>query len=157
MRPFAGNFGKGLFCHGTLIGVLTLFVIASAMGCRRKDTSTAPPAEVRIGYFGNLTHAQAILGVSSGEFARAVQPSVLKPKVFNAGPGLIEALLAGEIDIGYVGPGPTINAHIKSRGEKVRVVAGAAANGVLIVARKGSNIHTFADLAGKVIATPQAR
>src|SRR6185436_8138444 len=68
---------------------------------------------------------------------------------------LIEALLAGEIDIGYVGPGPALNAHSKGRGEKIRVIAGAAANGVLIVARKDSGINSIQELAGKRVATPQ--
>jgi NitT/TauT family transport system substrate-binding protein len=124
-------------------------------GCRKIQTSTRPPGQVRLGYFGNLTHAQAVLGVSSGEFAGAIQPAVLKTKVFNAGPSLIEALLAGEIDIGYVGPGPALNAHVKGHGTQIRVVAGAAENGVLIVARNGSGIEKFADLAGKRIASPQ--
>src|SRR6185503_17962664 len=90
------------------------------------------PSEVRIGYFANLTHAQAVLGAASGDLARAVAPSKFSTKIFNAGPSLIEALNAGEIDIGYVGPGPAINAFTRTRGQGIRVVAGAAANGVVI-------------------------
>lgn len=113
------------------------------------------PDEVRIGYFANLTHAQAVLGVSSGDFEKAVSPSKFSTKVFNAGPSLIEALFAGEIDMGYVGPGPALTAFEKSKGEGVKIVAGAAANGVVIVASKESGIKTLKDLAGKRIATPQ--
>src|SRR5207302_5076575 len=91
--------------------------LIGVIGCRRKVTGNQPLTEVRIGYFGNLTHAQAVLGVSSGDFAAAVQPAKLKTKVFHAGPSLIEALNAGEIDIGYVGPGPALNAHVKGRGK----------------------------------------
>jgi NitT/TauT family transport system substrate-binding protein len=75
--------------------------------------------------------------------------------VFNAGPALMEALFAGEIDIAYVGPGPILNAHQKSRGEAIRVIAGAAANGVMIVARSGSGVGTVAGLARARVATPQ--
>jgi NitT/TauT family transport system substrate-binding protein len=110
---------------------------------------------VRIGYFANLTHAQAVLGIASKDFENAVAPAKVSTKVFNAGPSLIEALFAGEIDVGYVGPGPALNAHAKSRGQGIRVVAGAAANGVLIVARKDSAINTLQDLKGKRVATPQ--
>lgn len=139
-----------------LARTVALLVITWGSGCRKSDSSSAAPvAEVRIGYFGNLTHAQAVLGVSSGEFAEAVKPAALRPKVFNAGPSLIEAVLAGEVDIGYVGPGPALNAHQKTRGQGIRVLAGAAANGVLIVARKDSGITRLQDLAGKRIATPQ--
>jgi NitT/TauT family transport system substrate-binding protein len=110
---------------------------------------------VTIGYFANLTHAQAVLGVASGDFGRAVAPLRLETKLFNAGPSLIEALFAGEIDIGYVGPGPALSAFERSAGKGIVVVAGAAANGVVVVARKGSGIATLADLAGKRVATPQ--
>lgn len=145
-----------------LILVLGLALsLAFAVGCKNDSSSNGGPTtaqplkELRIGYFGNLTHAQAVLGVQSGEFASAVKPAALSTKVFNAGPSLIEALLAGEIDIAYVGPGPALNAHLKSHGEGIRILSGAAANGVLIVARKDSGINTLEDLKGKIVATPQ--
>jgi NitT/TauT family transport system substrate-binding protein len=126
-----------------------------AMGASTALAAGDPPKEVRLGYFANVTHAQAVLGVSSGEFQKALPGSRLETKTFNAGPALVEALFAGEIDIGYVGPSPAINAYAKSRGEGIRVVAGAAANGVVIVAAPKSGIKTMADLKGKRIATPQ--
>jgi len=114
------------------------------------------PAEVRLGYFPNLTHAQAVLGVFSGDFQRALGPDTqLVPEKFNAGPALVSALLAGDVDVAYVGPGPALTAWAQTNGQVIRVVAGAAANGVVIVARQGSGIKTLADLAGKRIATPQ--
>jgi NitT/TauT family transport system substrate-binding protein len=142
--------------------VLTFLVIVSVMsamltGCRRDPTDGpgGAPRVVRIGYFANLTHAQAVLGISSGEMARALSPSKVETRVFNAGPSLVEALFAGEIDIGYVGPGPALAAHARSGGQAIRVIAGAASNGVVVVARKGSGITTWADLAGRRLATPQ--
>ncbi len=128
------------------------------LGCSRRAEG-APSAEalqvVRIGYFANLTHAQAVLGVASGDYARAVSPAKLETKVFNAGPSVIEALFAGEVDIAYVGPGPALGAHARSHGQGIRVLAGGAANGVVVVVRKDSGIHALADLAGKRVATPQ--
>jgi NitT/TauT family transport system substrate-binding protein len=108
-----------------------------------------------LGYFANVTHAQAVLGIASGDFQNALGSVAVKTRVFNAGPALIEALNAGAIDIGYVGPGPVISAHYNSHGEAVRVISGAAANGVVIVARKDSGITSLKDLAGKRLATPQ--
>jgi NitT/TauT family transport system substrate-binding protein len=133
---------------------LLVLSIAALPGCSRSAQSSEATV-IRIGYFANLTHAQAVLGVASGDFAGALAPAKLETKVFNAGPSLIEALFAGEIDIGYVGPGPVIAAHQKSGGKGIRVIAGAAANGVVIVARDGSGITTMADLAGKRLGTPQ--
>jgi NitT/TauT family transport system substrate-binding protein len=149
-RLAAGLFFVLLMLAGVWVGV----------GCNKgKDGATggaeAPPAEVRVGYFANLTHAPAVLGVSSGDFERAVAPSKFSTKVFNAGPSLIEALFAEEIDVGYVGPGPALTAFDKSHGKGIVVVSGAAANGVVIVARSGSGINTLQDLAGHKIASPQ--
>lgn len=140
-----------------LVGLVLLPPLALlSLNCDKdKSNTSGPNQEVRIGYFANVTHAQAVLATSGGQFEKAIAPARLSTKVFNAGPSLIEALFAGEIDIGYVGPGPALNAHAKGRGEKVRVIAGAAANGVLIIARKDAGINSFADLAGKRVATPQ--
>lgn len=129
-------------------------------GCGKSEPVSGPTGsatldEVRLGYFANVTHAQAVLGVASGDFQTALGATKLKTKVFNAGPELVEALNAGEIDIGYMGPGPTLSADVNSRGQAVRVISGAAADGVVIVASKDSGIHSLADLKGKRIATPQ--
>src|SRR3954471_23363486 len=153
------------FMTGVARAIGAILLLTLAAGCDSGTntaggtSSTAPagggPSQVRIGYFANLTHAQAVLGVASGDFQRAVAPAKVTTKVFNAGPSLVEALFAGEIDIGYVGPGPALAAHGKSKGRGVRVIAGAAANGVLIVARDGSGINSLEDLKGKRLATPQ--
>ncbi|HEX3357649.1 MAG TPA: aliphatic sulfonate ABC transporter substrate-binding protein [Tepidisphaeraceae bacterium] len=141
--------------------IASLLAIMAVTGCGSKESASVAtnqqtaPSEVTIGYFANLTHAQAVLGVSSGEFATAIAPATLKTKVFNAGPSLIEALIADQIDIGYVGPGPVLTAYARGGGDTIRVIAGAAANGVAIVAGKDSGINTLADLKGKKLATPQ--
>ncbi|HEX5245384.1 MAG TPA: aliphatic sulfonate ABC transporter substrate-binding protein [Tepidisphaeraceae bacterium] len=136
------------------LGAMVLFA-AMLLGCVRRDVPHQPPPHVRLGYFANLTHAQAVLGVSSGEFAAAIRPARLEARVFNAGPSLIEAVLANEIDIGYVGPGPALTGNERTFGQGIRVVSGAAANGVLIVAREGSGVQRASDLKGKRVATPQ--
>ena len=130
-------------------------LLAILPGCDRSHSTTTPLTEVRLGFFPNVTHAQAVLGIASGDFARAVGPAKLTPRPFNAGPSLIEALFAGQIDVGYVGPGPVITAYARSHGQGIRVISGAAADGVVIVARPGSGIKTLADLKGRKVATPQ--
>jgi NitT/TauT family transport system substrate-binding protein len=138
-----------------------MFVIIcfASYGCDKQSNAptaaSATATDIRLGYFPNLTHGQAVLGVSSGEFAAAIAPGKFTPQQFNAGPSLIEALLNNQIDIGYVGPGPAINGFVQSHGQGLVVIAGAANNGVLIVARKDAGINTLTDLAGKKIATPQ--
>jgi NitT/TauT family transport system substrate-binding protein len=68
---------------------------------------------------------------------------------------LIEALFAGEVDVGYVGPSPAVNGYVKSKGEALRIVAGASSGGALFVVRREAGIRGPADLAGKRFATPQ--
>lgn len=135
-------------------------LITTATGCNETESDAMTPssnsiAEVKFGYFANATHAQAVLGVASGDFAKAIAPVKLTTRVFNAGPSLIEAMFAGEVDIAYVGPGPALTAFQKSKGNGIRVIAGAASNGVVIVARKELGITSFDQLRGMKLATPQ--
>lgn len=110
---------------------------------------------LRLGYFPNLTHAPAVLGVADGLFAKELAPlSVsLEPTVFNAGPDVVTALFGDSIDIAYIGPNPTINAYVESGGEAVKVIAGAASGGAALVVADG--INSASDLVGKKLATPQ--
>lgn len=112
------------------------------------------PVELRLGYFPNVTHATAVVGVEEGFFADALGEDVtLTTATFNAGPAAIEALFSGAIDATYIGPNPTVNGFVQSGGEAVRVVSGAASGGAFLVVREG--IDSPADLAGTTIATPQ--
>ncbi len=123
---------------------------ASAMG---DEDSGAPVAEVRLGYFANVTHAPALVGVSEGLLEDALGDVELTTEIFNAGPAAIEALSAGAIDAAYIGPNPSINTFIQSGGVSARIIAGATSGGAALVVREG--IDSPVDLAGTNIATPQ--
>ncbi len=129
-------------------------VILSA--CQAQGTPTPAPQVIRVGYFPNITHSQAILGLARGDFQQALGPNVtIKPTQFNAGPSVIEALFAGQIDLAYIGPNPAINGYVQSKGAALHIVAGATSGGAAFVVRPAANIHAAADLAGKRIASPQ--
>ncbi|MET3204054.1 NitT/TauT family transport system substrate-binding protein [Arthrobacter sp. UYEF6] len=115
--------------------------------------SPSPAAELKLGYFGNLTHAPALVGLKEGIFARNLGDTKLSTETFNAGPAAIEALNAGAIDATYIGPNPAINSFVKSEGESVSIIAGAAAGGAQLVVRPG--ITSAAELKGKTLASPQ--
>jgi NitT/TauT family transport system substrate-binding protein len=109
---------------------------------------------LRLGYFPNVTHATALVGVEKGFFQKALGDGVtLETSQFNAGPAAIEALFSGAIDATYIGPNPTVNGFTQSQGEAVRVVAGAASGGAFLVVREG--IDDAQDLKGTTLATPQ--
>ncbi|WNI18510.1 aliphatic sulfonate ABC transporter substrate-binding protein [Actinacidiphila sp. ITFR-21] len=110
--------------------------------------------EVRIGYFPNLTHATALVGLKEGFFQQALGTTTIKEATFNAGPAEIEALNAGSIDIGWIGPSPAINGYTKSDGASLRIISGSASGGVKLVVNP-KKIKSLADVKGKKIATPQ--
>jgi NitT/TauT family transport system substrate-binding protein len=111
---------------------------------------------IRVGAFPNITHAQAMVGKANGWFDKALGPTVkIQWTSFNAGPSAIEALFAGAIDMTYVGPNPAINGYVRSDGEALRVVAGAASGGAALIVRNDSGIQGPQDFHGKRVASPQ--
>ncbi|MET8945765.1 aliphatic sulfonate ABC transporter substrate-binding protein [Streptomyces sp. NPDC004542] len=118
------------------------------------DAKKLSADEVKIGYFPNLTHATALVGVQQGLFQKELGGTEIKTSTFNAGPSEIEALNAGSIDIGWIGPSPAINGYTKSEGKSLRIIGGSASGGVKLVVNP-KKIKTLADVKGKKIATPQ--
>jgi len=112
--------------------------------------------ELRIGYFPNINHAQAVIGLGNGDFQKALGNDIkIKNLVFNAGPSAIEALFANQVDVTYVGPNPAINGYVQSHGEALRIISGAASGGAVFVVRNDSGINSPEDFAGKKFASPQ--
>jgi NitT/TauT family transport system substrate-binding protein len=64
-------------------------------------------------------------------------------------------MFAGELDLSYIGPNPAINGYVKSNGEALRIVAGAASGGAGLVVRNDTGIEKIGDFHGKKIASPQ--
>jgi NitT/TauT family transport system substrate-binding protein len=145
------------YLHSFIL-LLLCSVALGACGNNNSTTSsnnqTSALITVHLAYFPNLTHAVALVGVARGNFQHAIGSNHLDTKTFNAGPDLINALLAGSIDIGYVGPNPAINGYITSHGG-LRIISGASSGGALLIVRSGANIHSPQDLNGKKLADPQ--
>jgi NitT/TauT family transport system substrate-binding protein len=111
---------------------------------------------IRVGAFPNITHPQAMVGKANGWFEKAMGPNVkIEWKSFNAGPSAIEALYAGSIDMTYIGPNPTISGYVRSQGEALKVISGAASGGASLVVRNNAGINKPEDFHGKKIASPQ--
>ncbi len=134
-----------------IVGLIVMMVCAMT-SCGAKEEATT---EVNIGYFNNVTHAQALLMKAEGSLETAYGSDIgVKWTAFNAGPAEVEALFAGDIDIGYIGPVPAVSANVKSRGD-VKILTGATKGGAVLVKKQGSTVNSVADLAGKVVAIPQ--
>lgn len=144
-----------------------VLLAAAAMalaGCKPAAQPSGAAGEklvLRIGHFPNITHVQALVGNAlsrqgKGWFEQRLGPDVsIQWYSYNAGPSATEGILAGTIDMTYVGPSPAINAYSRSGGQEIRIVAGAADGGSALVVQPDENLKVPADFRGKKIATPQ--
>jgi NitT/TauT family transport system substrate-binding protein len=135
----------------------SLAVLGGLAACGNDGTPAAgaapgTAAAIRLGYFPNVTHATPVVGVAKGFYTKRLGSTKLETQTFNAGPAEVEALFAGGLDAGYLGPNPAINAWAKSHGE-IEIIAGATSAGASLVVQPG--IGGVADLRGKRLATPQ--
>lgn len=136
--------------------LLMLFLMLSFMGLMTGCTSSKAEDKtvIRVAHFPNITHAQALIGLADGSFQQLLGSQVkIERKCFNAGPEEIEALLAGKIDLGYIGPVPAINGYIKSK-KGLKIIAGCANGGTVLVTRDKA-VSALKDLDGMKIAVPQ--
>ncbi|MDD3412699.1 MAG: aliphatic sulfonate ABC transporter substrate-binding protein [Lachnospiraceae bacterium] len=138
------------------VSVIILAVFLAAImvtGCGKE--SEGGKTKVRIAYFPNITHTQALIMKEQGMLENKLgEECEVSYTSFNAGPAEVEALMAGEIDMGYIGPVPAINANVKSKGD-VQIIANATNAGAVLIKSIGADIETAADLDGKTVAIPQ--
>ena len=135
--------------------LITGFIITPSLS-NQVNAQLAQKKVFRLGYFPNITHAQAVIGVGNGNYKKVLGENVeLKTFIFNAGPSATEALFANQIDATYIGPNPTVNAYVVSQGKNVKVISGAASGGAVFIVRNDSGIQSPKDFAGKKFASPQ--
>jgi NitT/TauT family transport system substrate-binding protein len=154
-----------------LVGLTSTVLIAAACGssggssaAATATTTSSSPAgaggastagsgvTVKIGYFPNITHAPALVGVQAGIFAKDLGTDKLAtPQTFSAGPAENTALLSGSIDIAFEGPSSALSAYSASKA--VTIIAGAAAGGAGLVV--DSKITSAKQLKGTKLGSPQ--
>ncbi len=126
------------------VAVLTVFISS----CGGKEN-------INIGCFPNITHSQALYGMTDENFDKAFGDSVnVNWYTFNAGPSEMESIRAGSIDIGYIGPIPAITGYAAS-GSGITIIAGVAGGGSILVTAKDVNITEVSQLSGLKVAVPQ--
>lgn len=133
------------------VAVMALAVSLTACGTRKNEDAS----QVHVGYFNNVTHAQALYLKANKTLEESFGEDVsVKWSAFNAGPAEVEALFAGDIDIGYIGPVPAITANVKSKGD-VQILSGVTKGGAILITGKDSNITDLSQLSGKKVSIPQ--
>ncbi len=144
-----------------ITGVLLAGICASVAACGAKSggegnaSDASGKIDVRIAYFPNITHTQALVMKNQKTLEEQWKDQCnVTWTSFNAGPAEMEAIFAGEIDLGYIGPVPALSANVKSEGD-VRIIANTTNAGAVFLKRKDAGIESLSDLAGKKIAVPQ--
>src|SRR5436190_15241435 len=139
------------------ISILRFSILVAVCGLSSMSAET----KIRVGHFPNITHAQGVIAHAlsrqgKGGFEQRLGANTkIEWFVYNAGPSAMEAIFAKSIDLSYVGSGPALNAYTKSKGEEIRLLAGAANGGAGLVVQPDQNLNAPADFRGKKIATPQ--
>jgi NitT/TauT family transport system substrate-binding protein len=142
--------------HSLRFLFLSAFVFLSA-----NLPSLAQDLTIRVGHFPNITHVQALVARAFDRqgkswFGERLGPGVkIEWYTYNAGPSAMEAIFANTLDLTYVGPNPALNAYARSRGDEIRVIAGAVNGGSALVVQPDAGLTKPADFRGKRIATPQ--
>ena len=137
---------------------LPLLLLVGLVSCSttpgQGGSAGADGVTLRLGYFPNVTHATAIVGIERGIFAEKLGSDVtLTTQTFNAGGDVVEAIFNGGLDASYIGPNPAINAFGQSDGEAIRIISGATSGGAFLVV--SPEITSPEQLAGKKLGSPQ--
>jgi NitT/TauT family transport system substrate-binding protein len=136
-----------------LLAGSTLVACGGDDGSEDQGAGGNQASTLRLGYFPNITHAPALVGVENGIFQEQLGDVKLETTTFNAGPSAIEALFSGAIDATYIGPNPAITGWAQSKGDALHIISGVTSGGAALVVKP--EITSVADLRGKKIATPQ--
>ena len=135
----------------------TSWVLSSS----EKRSAKEDKKTLSIGFFPNLTHVQALVAQAmtrqgKGWLERYLPQNLkIEWRRFNAGPSAMENLIAGLIDVSYVGPSPALNLYVRTKGKDCRLLAGAVKGGSGLVLQKKFSAKNVTSWAGKRIATPQ--
>lgn len=138
------------------LAAAALVATTSLAACGKDDdkaSASGDASTIRLGYFPNITHAPALVGVNKGFYQDALGSTKLETKTFNAGGDALTALLSGAIDATYMGPNPAITGWSQTHGTGLKIIAGSTSGGAALVVQP--SITNVQGLKGKKVATPQ--
>ncbi len=141
------------------IALLAVVLLLIAAGCTQPSgtasTSTATPQkELRMGYQPSTHQMAAITALEKGWFKDDLAPLGVvnvSDKVFPSGPPEMQAMMAGELDVAYVGAAPVLTAL--ATGLDAKIVAGVNTQGSDLVVRTDLDYKDPQSLKGLTIAT----
>jgi NitT/TauT family transport system substrate-binding protein len=139
----------------TVIALIAIALVLITAGCTQPAaTSAAPITELRIGYQPSTHQMAEITAMNKSWWQQDLAPLGVKnvsDKVFPTGPPEMAAMLAGDIDIAYVGAAPVLSAI--STGLDAKIIAGVNTQGSDLVVRNDLDYKGPQSLKGLTIAT----
>ena len=140
------------------IAIISVALLLLASGCTQPATNTTVPVtEIRIGYQPSTHQVAHMIAMDKGWWQQDLAPfGVVKVTdyVFPTGAPEMQAMLAGDIDVAFVGAAPVLSAV--STGLDAKIVAAVNTEGSDLVLRTGLNYTGPSSLKGLKIATFQA-
>ena len=134
------------------IVVATLITLAVIADNGYGTQPLRPP--IRMAYLQSDIHHLALWVALEKGFFKVNGADVEVKGVFKAGPEIMTAFAAGELDMAYVGEAPSTTA-VANKAARVVVVSQVNTEGsALVVAKKNSDINNLTDLQGKTVAVP---
>lgn len=144
---------------GTSGGFMKRFIVAATLVTLAVTTDNGYGAQpsrptIRMAYLQSDIHHLALwVALDKGLFKENGADVEVKG-VFKAGPEIMTAFAAGELDMAYVGEAPSTTA-VANKAARVVVVAQVNTEGsALVVAKKNAGINNLNDLQGKTVAVP---
>lgn len=134
-----------------LLLLITILTLGILVGCGTSKEASTDAKEIKLGYFPNLSHAPAMIGVEKDIFKDNLEGVDIKTSTFPDGSVFMDSLLTGKIDIGYVGPGPMLNRYLQ--GGDLILISNASEGENVLVVREDLEIKDLKDLEGKTVAT----
>jgi len=139
---------------------LALVLVIVAAGCTQQSGTqgssgtAAPVKEIRIGYQPSTHQMAEITAMNKGWYAQDLAQygvTNVTDTVFPTGAPEMQAMLANQIDVAYVGAAPVLSAI--STGLDAKIVAGVNTQGSDLVIRNGLTYSGPQSLKGLTIAT----
>ncbi len=121
------------------IAIISVALLLLASGCTQPATNTTVPVtEIRIGYQPSTHQVAHMVAMDKGWWQQDLAPfGIVKVTdyVFPTGAPEMQAMLAGDIDVAYVGAAPVLSAV--STGLDAKIVAAVNTEGSDLVLRTG--------------------
>jgi NitT/TauT family transport system substrate-binding protein len=129
-------------------------VVLTSLGCISFEKKPEKIATLRIGYQPSTHQIAEMVAAEKGWWKEDLKPfgiEEVKEFEFPSGPPEMQAMLAGDLDVAYVGTAPPIAAI--SQGLDAKIVAAVNINGSDLVFRTGKEYSSPSSLEGLSIGT----